>query len=239
MAKIDNKANNTQQMMMHSTKQKTQLVGKIEEFDLGSTDVILFGSSDALNAADKSKLPLVMRPNPENHYISSDPEVDEQLMIKLSFRDPVSITHLIIRADRPPNGALASSHTTEEKDKDKDKDKEKKEPEQSSSNSNGTDKHNHEHETIEYSGPRMIKLFANKPELDFEDAEDTPVAQQLVLTEKDLTGEKLALKSLKFQRCNSFQILIVDNQHDTEVTYLNRIGIIGRLAKSYHTDFND
>ncbi|ETO21850.1 hypothetical protein RFI_15355 [Reticulomyxa filosa] len=228
--------------MVHSTKQKQQVVGKIEEFDLGSTDVILFNSSDALNAADKTKLPLVMRPNPEVKKINSpflpsfegvkeiersrgktkqnknfDPEVDEQLMIKLSFRDPVSITHLIIRADTPPQSHPHPS-VTDEKEKEKEKEKTKD-------------------SEIEYSGPRMIKLFANKPELDFEDAEDTPVAQQLVLTEKDLTGEKLTLKSLKFQRCNSLQILIVDNQHDSEVTFLNRIGIIGRLAKSYHTDF--
>merc|ERR1711997_670147 len=94
-----------------------------------------------------------------------------------------------------------------------------------------------EDEDHEPSGPRLIKLFSNKPQIDFTDAEEMKAAQQIVLKPKQLKGDKIQLKALKFQRCSSLQIFIVDNQEETEFTFLNRIALIGRLAKAYHTQY--
>mmetsp|Transcript_18444 Transcript_18444/g.29272 ORF Transcript_18444/g.29272 Transcript_18444/m.29272 type:complete len:212 (+) Transcript_18444:138-773(+) len=209
MAKVDNKASNTQIMQMHSMKRKHGVVGKIEDIDLGCTDIIMYQSSKCLNVADPNKLPLVIRPNPDDAHLTSDPDVDGQIMIKLTFRDPVSLTALVIRATKAPSqDDIKKAFDDEEVDE--------------------------EHTPSE---PRLIKLFANKPELDFTDAEEIAAAQQIVLKPKQLKGDKIQLKALKFQRCTSVQIFFVDNQKGTEFTYVNRIGIIGRLAKAYHTEY--
>ena len=131
-------------------------------------------------------------------------------MVKLSFRDPVSLTHIVIRATKGP-----SEEDVKKAFADDDDDEEDHTP----------------------SGPRLIKLFANKPELDFTDAEDMKSSQRIVLSEKQLKGERILLKALKFQRCSSLQIFFVDNQKESEFTFINRIGLIGRLSKAYHTDY--
>lgn len=70
MAKVDNKASNTQIMQMHSMKRKHGVVGKIDEIDLGCTDIIMYNSSKCLNVADPNKLPMIIRPNPDVCLIS-------------------------------------------------------------------------------------------------------------------------------------------------------------------------
>ena len=65
MAKVDNKASNTNIMQMHSMKRKHGVVGKIEDMDLGVTDIVHYGSCKCLNVADANKLPLIIRPNPD------------------------------------------------------------------------------------------------------------------------------------------------------------------------------
>merc|ERR1711971_614341 len=213
MAKVDNKASNTQIMQMHRMKQKHGVVGKIDEIDLGCTDIIYYNSSKCLNVADPNSLPKVIRPNPEDSYLTSDPDVDGQIMIKLQFRDPVSLTGIIFRATKgPSNEELKQIFDEDDDEENVDAD----------------------HEP---SGPRLIKLFSNKPQIDFTDAEDMKSAQQIVLKPKQLKGDKIQLKALKFQRCSSSQIFIVDNQKETEFTFVNRIGLIGRLSKAYHTQF--
>jgi len=243
MAKVDSQSINTQQMLAHKLKAKTEVVGKIEEIDLGATDVILFGASKCLNAADSKKLPLVIRPNPTDEYLSSDSEVDEQLMIKLVFRDPVSLSHIVFRASKGPgnnntkNNKNKNNDDNNDDDNDNDNDTNNK---QLKSTSDEKDDDESGPASGSSSGPRMIKLYANKPELDFTDAEDQAPAQTIVLTEEGLkNSEKIPLKSMKFQRCNDIEIFIVDNQNDTEITYLNRIGLIGRLTKLYHTDYSN
>merc|ERR1740123_1244455 len=197
MAKVDNKASNTNVMQMHSMKRKHGVVGKIEDMDLGVTDIVYYNSCKCLNVADPNKLPMIIRPNPDDAYLTSDPDVDAQIMIKLAFRDPVSLTGIHIRATKGP----AVEDTKEDDDGDESDD-----------------------EDHTPSGPRLIKLFSNQPALDFTDAEELKAAQQLVLTPKQLKGVRVQLKALKFQRCSSLQIFIVDNQDETGFTYLNRIG---------------
>eukprot|EP01084_Bolivina_argentea_P306965 530528_1 len=102
MAKVDSKASNTQIMQLHNLKKTHGVVGKIDEIDLGCTDIIFYNSSKCLNVADPNQLPLVIRPNPNDAFLTSDPDVDGQMMIKLAFRDPVSLTGLVIRATKGP-----------------------------------------------------------------------------------------------------------------------------------------
>ena len=132
-------------------------------------------------------------------------------MIKLAFRDPVSLTHILFRATKGPSEEEVKKAFEDDDDEDD--------------------------EDHTPSGPRLVKLFANKPELDFTDAEDMKASQQIVLTPKHLKGQRLLLKALRFQRCTSIQIYIVDNQAESEFTYLNRLGLIGRISKAYHTDY--
>ena len=49
-------------------------------------------------------------------------------------------------------------------------------------------------------GPRSIRLFKNTPSIGFGEAENAPSIQDFVLTEKDLEGEALTLRS-----CNSIE----------------------------------
>jgi len=77
------------------------------------------------------------------------------------------------------------------------------------------------------SGPKQIKLFVDKPNLDFAEAEDIPATQELDLKTEDLQGKRVALKFVKFQRVHSLAILISSNQGNTEVTFLNRISLFG------------
>lgn len=65
MAKVDSKASNTQIMQMHSMKRKHGVVGKIDEIDLGCTDIIMYNSSKCLNVHDPNQLPIIIRPNPD------------------------------------------------------------------------------------------------------------------------------------------------------------------------------
>eukprot|EP01084_Bolivina_argentea_P119837 212452_1 len=212
MAKVDNKASNTQIMQMHNLKKKHGVVGKIDEVDLGCTDIIFYNSSRCLNVADPNKLPMIIRPNPDDAYLTSDPDVDGQIMIKLQFRDPVSLTCMVIRATKGPSVDDVKKAFGDDDSEDDD-----------------------DHTP---SGPRLVKLFANKSELDFTDAEDSKPAQQIVLKPKQLKGSKLQLKALKFQRLSSLQIFFVDNQKQSDYTFVNRIGLIGRLSKQYHTQYD-
>ena len=148
----------------------------------------------------------------QDSFLTSDPDVDGQIMIKLAFRDPVSLTGIHFRATKGPK--------VEDTKQDDDDD--------------GDESEDEDHTP---SGPRLIKLFSNQPALDFTDAEELKAAQQIVLKPKQLKGDKIQLKALKFQRCSSLQIFIVDNQDETEFTFLNRIALIGRLAKAYHTQY--
>eukprot|EP01083_Nonionella_stella_P248688 860686_1 len=169
MAKVDNKASNTQIMQMHNLKKKHGVVGKIDEVDLGCTDIIFYNSSRCLNVADPNKLPMIIRPNPDDAYLTSDPDVDGQIMIKLQFRDPVSLTCMVIRATKGPSVDDVKKAFGDDDSEDDD-----------------------DHTP---SGPRLVKLFANKSELDFTDAEDSKPAQQIVLKPKQLKGSKLQLKA--------------------------------------------
>jgi len=190
---INTQGSNTNKMREFQLRRRksAEPTGKIIHVDLGMTDVIE-GSSQVLNSpAEEKELMTVLRPNPDSSsYIHSDPDVDCQMLIKLNFREPVSLSSLILRAEKGPKDS---------------------------------------------SPPLNVKLFRDRKDMDFNDAEDTIPAQVIELDEKNIAGEKIPLKAIKFQRINSLQIFCVDNRDDADVTFLNRIAVIGRLSKNYHT----
>jgi len=77
-------------------------------------------------------------------------------------------------------------------------------------------------------GPRTLRLFTNLPYgLDFDSAESNVAAQDLELSGKELKGELIKLKYMKFQSVNRLSIFIQDNQAGDEITQLNYIQVIG------------
>jgi hypothetical protein len=54
--------------------------------------------------------------------------------------------------------------------------------------------------------PKTIQLFVNQPALDFSDAGNLTPTQEIVLTEKDVKGERVDLRFVKFQSVNSLYV---------------------------------
>ncbi|KZT52476.1 thioredoxin-like protein [Calocera cornea HHB12733] len=79
-------------------------------------------------------------------------------------------------------------------------------------------------------GPKKIKLFLNKPALGFEDVEDAeePEAAQIIeLTEENLEGKPIILRTVRFTRVTSLHIFVSSNQSDEETTRIDAVDILG------------
>jgi len=77
-------------------------------------------------------------------------------------------------------------------------------------------------------GPKTVKLFINQPRtIDFDMAESCTAVQDLALDAKDLSGQPVNLRYVKFQNVQNIQIFIKDNQSGGDVTQLDYIGFIG------------
>lgn len=101
-------------------------------------------------------------------------------------------------------------------------------------------------------GPKTLKLFINQPRtIDFDQAESSSAVQDIVyaynfvptmvftfihidffsltrsIDPKDLTGNAINLRYVKFQNVQNIQIFIKDNQSGGEITQLDYIGFIG------------
>ncbi|KAB7499491.1 Thioredoxin-like protein 1 [Armadillidium nasatum] len=78
------------------------------------------------------------------------------------------------------------------------------------------------------SGPKNIKLFINQPyTLDFDAAETGIPVQELELSKKDLDGDLINLKYVRFQNIMNLAIFIQDNQSGSEITKVSNIQLIG------------
>lgn len=75
------------------------------------------------------------------------------------------------------------------------------------------------------SAPKSLKIFANKTNMSFEDAEDFPPTQQL---EVSGVAQTLPLQFVKFQNVHSLTIFIDGNQGDVESTAISRIELLGQ-----------
>lgn len=83
---------------------------------------------------------------------------------------------------------------------------------------------------------RLVKLFVNKPDLDFNDVETTPCVMELELpfeTENPEAPFSVTLQGSKFTRLSSLQIFVEEN-FGTDATVVGRIKLEGFLAPSYH-----
>lgn len=89
------------------------------------------------------------------------------------------------------------------------------------------------------SGPKTIKLFINLPTtIDFDAATSNIPTQELELTPKDLEGNPINLRYVKFQNVQNLQIFVKDNQNDEEVTRIDKLVILGLpLATTNMGDF--
>eukprot|EP00959_Pyramimonas_sp_CCMP1952_P085893 1796690-Pyramimonas_sp.AAC.1 len=76
-------------------------------------------------------------------------------------------------------------------------------------------------------GPQSIKLFVNKPTLDFDAAEQEAPVQEIELTADHLNGSPIELRYVLFQKVSSLTIFIPANMGDGEETNLNYIKLIG------------
>lgn len=85
------------------------------------------------------------------------------------------------------------------------------------------------------SAPKIVKLWKNTPNMDFNDANDSKPVQQFELSESDLQGDKdLALDYLKFKNVDNLTIFIENNQDDEEVTFLNNIQFYGNAIDDFN-----
>ncbi len=89
------------------------------------------------------------------------------------------------------------------------------------------------------SGPKTMKLFINLPTtIDFDGATSNTPTQELELTPKDLEGNPINLRYVKFQNVQNLQIFVKDNQKDEETTRIDRLVVLGLpLATTNMGDF--
>ncbi|KAI8320757.1 DUF1000-domain-containing protein [Martensiomyces pterosporus] len=81
--------------------------------------------------------------------------------------------------------------------------------------------------------PRNIKLFANRTNLGFDDAETTPETQAIEMTEEVYkSGGVVNLRYVRFQNVNSLTIFVADNLEDDDVTAITQLAFIGTAVNT-------
>lgn len=76
--------------------------------------------------------------------------------------------------------------------------------------------------------PKTVWLFVNKPNLDFNEAEDSKPTQKIKLTPSSFgPAELVTLDFVIFQKVHCLSLFIEDNQEDEEQTILDHLLIIG------------
>ncbi|KAL1745435.1 PITH domain-containing protein [Schizophyllum fasciatum] len=80
-------------------------------------------------------------------------------------------------------------------------------------------------------GPKLVKLFVNRPNIGFEDVEDASdgeVAQTIELTEDDVrSGKPIALRFVRFQSVNSLHLFVASNQGGEDETRIDAVDVFG------------
>jgi len=77
-------------------------------------------------------------------------------------------------------------------------------------------------------GPKTLRIFQNQPNtLDFDKADSMEAAQDVEITEKNLSGDIILLKFVKFQNVTNLQFFFKDNQSGDDVTQIDHLCIIG------------
>ena len=83
--------------------------------------------------------------------------------------------------------------------------------------------------------PKTIQIYSNRAHiLGFDEADDIPPTQTIILSDKDwdATGTAtLSLRFVKFQNITSLVLFIVDGEGDGDTVRLDRIRIIGETGE--------
>jgi hypothetical protein len=83
------------------------------------------------------------------------------------------------------------------------------------------------------SGPRTVKLFANRPSMGFSDVSTVQPAQELQLSAAQLAaGEPLPLRMVKFNAVNLLTVFIESNQGGEETTRVSKLVLVGTTDES-------
>jgi len=144
------------------------------------SDVIDTSHLSVLNADGKTSVASVF--GQAGGKLSSDPDVDHQLIVVVPFREKVKIRGLRFFAEAKAENA---------------------------------------------SGPKMVKVWVDQPNITFEDAGKKAATDTLAVAAKDLSGTEQKVKFVKYQSVGSITIFIEKNQGDTEVTSLSKIEVVG------------
>lgn len=80
--------------------------------------------------------------------------------------------------------------------------------------------------------PRTVKLWKNRNNFDFDDADGSAPTQTLELTAADAGGGPLQLQLVKFQRTSSLVVFVQDNVNDEEVSSVQRLSIRGTALET-------
>ncbi|KAJ2763574.1 hypothetical protein IWQ57_005528, partial [Coemansia nantahalensis] len=76
--------------------------------------------------------------------------------------------------------------------------------------------------------PKTIRIFANRTDIGFDDAESTPATQEIEMTEAMYeSGGVVNLRYVRFQNVDSLSIFVADNLAGDDVTAISQIAFIG------------
>ena len=132
--------------------------------------------------------------------LRSDSSVDPQLLLKLSFREPVKLRGFKLLSTAGTTSSAAASASI-----------------QSESADGATE-----------SAPKTVKLYVNSPNLSFADTDSTPPTETIVLGREEVGGEReVKVKFVKYQSVTGLTLLVEDNADDSEVTVIHRLELIG------------
>ncbi|KAJ2720747.1 hypothetical protein GGI07_004428 [Coemansia sp. Benny D115] len=81
--------------------------------------------------------------------------------------------------------------------------------------------------------PKSVKLFANRSDIGFDDAESAEATQELELTEENYkSGGVVNLRYVRFQNVNSLSIFVADNLGGDDVTAITQLAFIGTAVNT-------
>ncbi|OII75368.1 thioredoxin [Cryptosporidium ubiquitum] len=199
---INNEASNTRAMQLHTlNKLVSEKKNANEMVEISLESNINMSESFMLNC--KGELDKAISIFEESREIIYS-DVDEQMIIKISFIEPVSITKFGIQA-------LEIQNETEKYEI-------KDQPEL---------------DVAELSKPRLAKLYVNSPLADFGEIEDLTPSFTKVFTNQELQEFSIfTLPGSKFHRLKHLTIFIEENQDCKEKTYFNKIKLLGYIIPS-------
>lgn len=142
------------------------------------TRLVLKKQSECLNQNDDHPLDNIFKEGTDSRLES---DVDEQLVLHVTFSQPIKLHSLMLMAEPLDNA------------------------------------------------PRTIKIFVNRTDIDFDDAETETATQELEMTRETYEEKKgvANLRYVRFQNVNSLSIFVKDNLDDDDVSVISQLAFIG------------